>query len=416
MTFEPRSGYLRLLLPLALFAFSAAGCGSDDDVGLGPDDLGPQTGVFLDSAVENLSFATVTNSGTTDPNGRYTYFDGELITFAIGSLEFPIVAASALTTPFTLAGSQSDLDQQTTNIARLLQSLDDDGDPSNGIRILDDAAAAASPIDFDVDTVGFESNPAVVALVAGSGGVNTTLISEEAARSHLTETITGLESGVVGAWSETDGPYFSHIVLFADGTFVYGENDREGTAATENGVEVGTYEYDPFSGTVTFSISFDENGPGTDSGIGDIGRPSAIDVVPTNGGTSLSVLGGALVLDAADLTSETGIAGAWRETSGPYFNYLVLYTDSTFLFATNISDGVDTESGLEVGTYVYTPGSGEGSASGSLTFNIVYDDNAPGEGAGVGDRGTPAVFDVQLSDGNNTLSTVTGETVLTRGL
>ncbi len=118
---------------------------------------------------------------------------------------------------------------KSPSIARLLQSLDDDGDPSNGIRIPEGAAAVASPMDFNLDTSAFEAGVAVIELVAGAGGINNRLISEEAAQSHLEDTITDLAGSIVGARSKTDGAYFSYLVLFADGTFVYGENDEIGT-------------------------------------------------------------------------------------------------------------------------------------------------------------------------------------------
>lgn len=74
----------------------------------------------------------------------------------------------------------------------LLQSLDEDGDPSNGIRISADAALVAAPINFDVSIEEFIANPDVINLVANSGSVTTSLISAEVATAHLLTTLAGL--------------------------------------------------------------------------------------------------------------------------------------------------------------------------------------------------------------------------------
>ena len=49
-----------------------------------------------------------------------------------------------------------------------------------------------------------------------------------------------------------------------------------------------------------------------------------------------------------------------------------------------------------------------------MTFNIIYDDNDPGNDSGVGDIGTPVEIDAVLSNENMTLTIASGELVLTR--
>ena len=109
------------------------GGGSSDDSG----DNDPQalkTGILVDSAVENVKFETTTQSGSTNSKGEFSYLDGEFIQFSIGNLAFPIVTAQNIITPLTLAGVFSVTDQQATNIARLLLSLDENGNPDDGTR------------------------------------------------------------------------------------------------------------------------------------------------------------------------------------------------------------------------------------------------------------------------------------------
>lgn len=186
---------------LFVFAFSVSlfGCSS------GGSDVNPEstnevikTGIIVDSPVENISFNTPTQAGTTNTNGEFTYKQGEMVTFSIGAMVFPPVIAVEVITPLTLAGASSIFDQQATNIARLMQSLDEDGDPLNGITIPSLAALIATEVDFNVDTTIFENNPDVINLVANSGAVNVTLVSVVEAQAHVTDTLFNMTSNAGG--------------------------------------------------------------------------------------------------------------------------------------------------------------------------------------------------------------------------
>ena len=124
------------------------------------------TGIFSDSPVAGLSYATPTVHGVTDEDGVFTYRENETVVFSIGKLALPVVAASELITPLDMAFSQDVTDPDVINIARLLQSLDEDSDPENGISIPADAAAAfteATIFDFTDDGLNigpfWKSNP-----------------------------------------------------------------------------------------------------------------------------------------------------------------------------------------------------------------------------------------------------------------
>lgn len=121
------------LIPVVLcFLLSAAGC------------IPPVlTGHLIDSPVEGVCYVTETQEGCTDENGAYNYIAGESITFSIGDITFPTVGAAEYLTPLIIF-AQSCLDDeiepslncpQVINMTRFLQSLDEDLDPSNGIKI-----------------------------------------------------------------------------------------------------------------------------------------------------------------------------------------------------------------------------------------------------------------------------------------
>lgn len=152
------------------------------------------TGVFVDSAVKGAAYSTATQSGTTNSEGQFNYMAGEQVTFSIGDTQLPTVNAASRVSPVDMATGSSDPAATTTNIARLLQSLDDDGNPDNGIVIPDTAAGVAASIDFSQSSVDFQNDPAVVNLVSNSGSLTTVLISAQQANNHLNATLGSQET------------------------------------------------------------------------------------------------------------------------------------------------------------------------------------------------------------------------------
>jgi hypothetical protein len=169
-----------------------ASCGSG---GGAMDSLTPlQKGVFVDSPVEGLNYRTPSLLGVTDHKGTFRFQEGEQVTFFIGDLELGQSEAKAIISPVDLvAGATGATDQTVTNLCRLLQTLDVDGDPANGI-VLSAAintAVAGRSIDFTATPEAFGSDPELLGLLddlnnqgALSGGERT-LVSADQARSHL---------------------------------------------------------------------------------------------------------------------------------------------------------------------------------------------------------------------------------------
>ncbi|MDF3014580.1 MAG: hypothetical protein K0Q78_2784, partial [Cellvibrio sp.] len=151
-------------------------------------------GVLVDAFVVGISYRTPTQAGVTNAQGEFNYLPGETVTFSIGALEFPPLPAKSLVTPLDMAQSLNPASPVVLNIARLLQSLDVDGDPANGISISPAAALAATQVDFNLDLAQFASSTAVTNLIANSGSTTTTIVSVEQALTHLRESL--IEAGV----------------------------------------------------------------------------------------------------------------------------------------------------------------------------------------------------------------------------
>ena len=98
-------------------------------------------------------------------------------------------------------------------------------------------------------------------------------------------------SFVMGVWSRVDGDEFSYLTLLSNNTFLYAEYSSNANSSAENGLEVGSFVYDPSTEAITFDITYDDNDPGNDSGIGDIGTPSTIDAVLSNESNTLTFAG-----------------------------------------------------------------------------------------------------------------------------
>lgn len=157
---------------LGICVFALSGCGSDND-----SESQTQTGVFIDSAVAGLTYTGSDHSGVTDPDGQFTFYEGETLTFSLGGLTLGNAAGEAVITPLDIVAGATDVtDQRVTNICRLLQTLDSDGDVNNGIQITaaihDVVAAKTRTILFDQTEADFAADSEVIELLADLNGAS----------------------------------------------------------------------------------------------------------------------------------------------------------------------------------------------------------------------------------------------------
>ena len=144
------------------FAMTLAGC---FDGGGGSSSKGPgtHTGTFVDSPVAGLRYQTDSQEGTTDEQGSFAYRGGETVAFHLGDLKLGEAEGAEILTPLDLvAGAQEHTDDAVTNIAVLLQTLDQDGNTSNGITITPEIAEQVSVyadrLVFDMDYTAFAAS------------------------------------------------------------------------------------------------------------------------------------------------------------------------------------------------------------------------------------------------------------------
>lgn len=374
-----RNGRLKALNVAAtcVLALTLGACGGSGDGnggnggggGLGGGGLPiALTGIFVDSPVGNIGYRTETLEGVTNALGEFDYLPGETVTFFIGDLELPPTPAIGVITPLNLAGTTNVTDPEVVNIIRLLQTLDEDGDPTNGITITEAAKQAATQVDFDQAVEDFAGSTEVMTLVMNAGQIEAVveLIDVETAIANLEEQLEELVSNlpvsgnaeVVGAWGaeELDNTLLA-VVFFDDGTYVHVEYD-EGGVAGESGMEWGTYARDADTGRVTATQTYDGNG---DAGLTDFvageNPPflyfSAIEGV---GIATIDENGDGLIDETLPfgLQENEGIVGTWVNNDSENDLLLINFSDdNTYVHAEVDLDSSEEMDGMEYGTYFF---------------------------------------------------------------
>jgi hypothetical protein len=186
-------------------------CGGGDGGGGGaqPTGLTITKGEFLDSAVEGLEFAHSNGqSGLTDANGAYSYGAGT-IEFFIGDISLGSAPAEFLMSPVNLAGASTTTNQTATNIARFLQVLDDDSNPSNGIRISQQVRDLAVNESVIFDDANFDTNVQSVVDKLTAGTRNIASVSNQTAQTHLDNTLLSVRTNLIGEYTGTATSTFS---------------------------------------------------------------------------------------------------------------------------------------------------------------------------------------------------------------
>ena len=106
-----------------------------------PTSTGPvtKTGSLLfatGAPIAGVAYASGKQTGTTDAKGSFTYEDGKTVAFSIGPTALGAPPGAATLSPYQLAGSATcDDTDAVKSLVALLESLDADGDVTNGITV-----------------------------------------------------------------------------------------------------------------------------------------------------------------------------------------------------------------------------------------------------------------------------------------
>jgi len=127
----------------------------------------PSHGQFA-GPVHGIDYDTVTNIGTTGVDGGFWYYPEEYITFTIGDVVLGTAQTAKTVSPLNIFPGLEITDDAVVNMARLLLSLDADGNSNGPISITDVSAAALEQamIDLGMSAIDFGNNDEMNALIA----------------------------------------------------------------------------------------------------------------------------------------------------------------------------------------------------------------------------------------------------------
>ncbi|SFH00005.1 Esterase-like activity of phytase [Duganella sp. CF458] len=152
------------LLPLALALAACGGGGSNEPA------KPAVNGTFVDGAVEGAEYVAGTSAkAVTGAKGEFSCKEGENVSFSVGGMALGSAACATIITPLQLAGVSDVKDAKVVNRLLALQLLDEDNDPSNGIRITNDVKAALAGKSADFGAAAADFNKAMAANLVAAG-------------------------------------------------------------------------------------------------------------------------------------------------------------------------------------------------------------------------------------------------------
>ncbi|MDM5272454.1 DUF5011 domain-containing protein [Sulfurovum sp. zt1-1] len=245
------------------------------------------TGTFIDAPVENLRYSCDTSgkSGVTDANGQFNCNYGDVVSFQIGAMTIGPVdfVEDMVITPYKLYPTDA---TAAVRLAQLIQSLDDDGDISERITIVESYANAITE-DLDPTLSTFES--LAQALL---DNVNVTLVDRTTAKAHLAAQDTS--SPVVTLQGDAQVTISVGDVYMDAGATAYDEFDGKMDpvkTGTVNTAVAGTY-------IITYKATDQAGNTGTISRTVIVVADTAAPVVTLNGSATVTIKVGESYTDA----------------------------------------------------------------------------------------------------------------------
>jgi hypothetical protein len=156
---------------------------------LNSSDSTVSTGVFVDNLVSGMAYETTTQSGFTNTKGEFKYAEGETVTFKVGGTTLGTTTGKGVISPIDLDSnaSKTNLTAKVTNIAQLLQTLDSDLDPNNGIDISESTRTALVNTSVNLAAADFTSE--LNTRLPEAQRPTTTKITRDIAKEHLQTTL-----------------------------------------------------------------------------------------------------------------------------------------------------------------------------------------------------------------------------------
>jgi len=178
---------------------------------------GAATGILMDNPVSGVTYsASSGKKGVTNEAGEFDFNYGDTVEFKLGKLTLGKVQGMPVVTPLDLAGDNND---KLLNLLVLLQSLDEDGDASNGIIITEEAAAAVDrSIKLNSEPEAFASSSELQNIMEAAGIEHDAKTVEEASEHFM---ISGVATLSTQIWVNFNDDIASVLRVAADGSGEY---------------------------------------------------------------------------------------------------------------------------------------------------------------------------------------------------
>jgi|GEM_PF-2927247 len=237
-----------------LLGLSACGGGGSSSSSTSNDGAEMVTGVFVDSPVAGIDYTCSSGDfGLTNAAGEFTCPSGDSVEFFLGGYSLGSCDVDEIVSPFDL---YPESEAAAANVAQLLQTVDADGDPSNGITIpedfseLDETSVLPTSPDFDQEIAADLGEPLVDetdALDHLNGTVLTTLLAGQTFYTTIYDQTGTLEQWVINAdatsatWTELVGGSESGTVSLTIEGMSFTATDSEGSSTMTVDVVTDTY-------------------------------------------------------------------------------------------------------------------------------------------------------------------------------
>lgn len=349
------------LLTMAVAASLLVACGDDND-GSTP----ASTGVFLDAAVSGITYKGSTSSGITGANGEYSYLPGETITFSIGGV---VIGSAKGTGKLLLKDLDNGLNVDGTpsstsvNRAIFLQTLDDDGDASNGIQITSTTRSklASAVVSFSQDSAAFTT---ALATALTTAGLTLNTVPADEALDHILQT----EAETKGSLKVTVGDGVVDSIqrfVLPDSYVPYAGSDAGLKKIFPKGfpLAVGSgLAFDAKSGSTLTFYSITDRGPNADSPILVSDKKTATkvfpvpDYAPTMVKLSLDTAGSTgVTVSAPKELKRNGAKISGRPVESGFGSSGEVALDETLTHKLAFDpEGMDTEALVKEGDYAWT--------------------------------------------------------------
>ena len=167
-------------------ALALLGCGGSSST---PSSTNTGTGYYKDAAVAGVDYVCGTQTGKTDKEGKFTFEEDKECKFSVAGIPLRTTSADKLIDGGTIF-------EDNPKVAQFLQSIDADGDLSNGIEIDDKVleALTSALANIDDDTTVLSDDTVLTTVVAEVGSqveaVPGTVRTDSEVQEHLAQTQT----------------------------------------------------------------------------------------------------------------------------------------------------------------------------------------------------------------------------------